>query len=70
MPSRDFSTDTVCRNVSCLMFEEESINDQSKGVGLQKTEDDDDDDYLLNVSLFTCNNVKYSLNADSTSGDN
>ena len=54
------------------MFEEESINDQSKGVGLQKTEDDDDDDddYLLNVSLFTCNNVKYSLNADSTSGDN
>jgi len=27
MPSRDFSTDTVFRNVSCLMFEEESIND-------------------------------------------
>jgi len=23
MPSKDFSTDTVCRNVSCLMFEEE-----------------------------------------------
>jgi len=30
MPSKDISTDTVCRNVSCLMFEEESIM-QSKG---------------------------------------
>ena len=33
----------VCRNISCLMFEEEYQWSQ-KVVGLQKTEDDDDDD--------------------------